>query len=512
MPYEAGAAGGRAHRIVVAAWWLFLAILFLLAIGVFVRTPGFDSSVYLYIAEGLLEGELPYRDRWEHKPPLIFLINIVGLLLANVWGIWVVQIGFLVGTCLAAYKLLKPRFGLVATLFAATVLLVYFARLAEGGNMPEQYALPLQLVALALFATVEESAKPCKRALMLLGVLGGTALMLRPNLVGVWFAVGLHWLAYRNNTARKFGWAAVGGVAVLLAFAVWLVLAGGLAMLVAFWDAAIVYNVYYSGASLARKFAAVRVALEHFHPIVWLLVLAWAIGVYRMLTPDGDRLGPLVRLAIVLLPIDLVFSGISGYGFAHYHLTLIPVACVLSAFAVGQLTDAFGSRLPWLPTALLATMALVWTTGLQVHRIAPGGLRLDAHRSPLVEPIKQLSNGEDPILIWGAAALPYLAADRSAPTRYFSPLWLMRGNKREERIAEFTADLIANPPVLIVDMRGPYLFPLDMPESVRSQWRHKRIRHVYDYQSFRAFFEFMDSNYALVQTVGSHDIYQRINR
>ena len=120
----------------------------------------------------------------------------------------------MVGTCLAAYKLLKPRFGLVATLFATTVLLVYFARLAEGGNMSEQYALPLQLVALALFARVEERAKPCKRALMLLGVLGGAALMLRPNLVGVWFAVGWLWLAYRNNAARKFGWAAVGGVAV----------------------------------------------------------------------------------------------------------------------------------------------------------------------------------------------------------------------------------------------------------------------------------------------------------
>ena len=87
VPYEGGAAGGRAHRIVVAAWWLFLATLFLLAIGVFVRTPGFDSSVYLYVAEGLLEGELPYRDRWDHKPPLIFLINVVGLLLADVWGI-----------------------------------------------------------------------------------------------------------------------------------------------------------------------------------------------------------------------------------------------------------------------------------------------------------------------------------------------------------------------------------------------------------------------------------------
>ena len=534
----------RAHAALVAAWSLFLVVLLVFAIAAFVRAPpGFDSSVFLYVATGLLDGERPYLESWDHKPPLIFLINAVGLLLSDVWGIWVVQAVFLAGACLAAFMLVKPVFGTVAALFAATVLLVYSARLVPGGgNYAEQYTLILQFVALALFAAAEEEGKPRRRVLALLGALGAAAFMLRPNLVGVWLAIGIHWLAYRHGAARpidaaptvaarrsgaarKLGWAAIGGLAVFLGFVVWLVLAGGLASLVAFWDAAVVYNVYYSDAPLLHRAVALRLGFEHLHPVIWLPVLGWSIGVWRMLAAAQDSGGPLVQCAVILLPIDLVLAtGISGYVSHHYYLTLVPVASVLSAFVVGQLLDACGKRLPWLAVGLFAATASIWMTSLPMLRgdqISDRPERIAQQAMPtrgrclgaLVEQIELLSEAGDPILIWGNRVWPYLAADRRAPTRYLNARWLMRGNRREERIDEFTADVIANPPALIVDMRSPSIPPLRTTSAVaRSQWRPKRQRLVYDYESFRAFFEFTDSNYALAKTIGSCDIYQKINR
>ncbi len=500
----------RAHVVVTVAWLLFLVVLFGLAIRAFLQAPGVDSSFFLYIADGWLQGEAPYLHRWDHKPPLIYLINVVGLALADGWGIWVVQAGFLVGTCLAAYKLLQRSFGTVATLFGTTVLLVYFARLLQGGNLAEQYALLFQFVALALFATAE-AGKPSKHTLMALGALGGAAVMLRPNLAGVWCAIGLYWLAYRNDAARKFGWASVGGLAVLLGFVVWLLLAGGLATLAAFWDAAIVYNLHYSDASLTRKFIAVRTGFEKLQPVGWVLLLGWAMGAWRMLTgaSNGGGFGPLVRLAVFLLPIELVLPGLSGYHFAHYYLALIPVACVLAAFAVRQLLDAFRKRLPWVPLALFAITAACYATSLHGDHRDPAALKVDG---PLVGQIRQFSDAGDPILIWGGTALPYLAADHVAPTRYFYPVWLMRGNKREERTQEFTADVINQPPALIVDMRDPFLPPLRATAAERSRWRSKDPRLVYDHRLFRAFFEFADANYALVKTERRYDIYRKIRQ
>ena len=537
----------RAHAALVAAWSLFLVVLLVFAVAAFVRAPpGFDSSVFRYVATGLLEGERPYLDSWDHKPPLIFLVNAVGLLLSDVWGIWVVQAMFLVGACLAACRLVKPVFGTVAALFAATVLLVYSARLVPGGgNYAEQYALILQFVALALFAATEEGGKPRRRVLALLGALGAAAFMLRPNLVGVWLAIGIHWLAYRHgaagravaarrtDAARKLGWAAIGGLAVFLGFVVWLVLSGGLASLAAFWDAPIVYNVHYADAPLLQRLVALRLGFEHLHPVVWLAVLGWSIGVWRMLAAAPDSGGPLVQCAVILLPIELVLAtGISGYGFQHYYLTLVPVASVLSAFVVGQLLDACGKRLPWLAVGLFAATASIWMASLPMlrgdqilnkpaqperiahqSRAAPAMPRRGRCLGALVDQIELLSEAGDPILIWGKAVWPYLAADRRAPTRYLNAHWLMRGNRREERIDEFTGDVIANPPALIVDQRSPRIPPLRATHAVvRSQWRPNSGRLVYDYESFRAFFEFTDSNYALAKTIGSCDIYRNVNR
>ena len=49
-----------------------------------------DSGVFHYIGWLITQGKIPYRDVWDHKPPVIFFINALGLLLAggSRWGVW----------------------------------------------------------------------------------------------------------------------------------------------------------------------------------------------------------------------------------------------------------------------------------------------------------------------------------------------------------------------------------------------------------------------------------------
>lgn len=49
-----------------------------------------DKEVYRYIGQVILKGGVPYRDVFDHKPPLIFFLNSVGLLLGK-WGLWVID-------------------------------------------------------------------------------------------------------------------------------------------------------------------------------------------------------------------------------------------------------------------------------------------------------------------------------------------------------------------------------------------------------------------------------------
>ena len=86
------------NRLLGVAWVIVLAFLFVLAIDSFTATFGVDQSVFVYVAKGILQGEAPYLDRWDHKGPLLYLINLIGLIIDENWGMWVIQGLFLLGS------------------------------------------------------------------------------------------------------------------------------------------------------------------------------------------------------------------------------------------------------------------------------------------------------------------------------------------------------------------------------------------------------------------------------
>jgi len=60
--------------------WLMLSVLLIVAVTAVVRLPSFrvpldqDGAVFAYCAQTWADGGLPYRDAWDHKLPLIYLV------------------------------------------------------------------------------------------------------------------------------------------------------------------------------------------------------------------------------------------------------------------------------------------------------------------------------------------------------------------------------------------------------------------------------------------------------
>ena len=94
-----------------------------------------DSSVFQYIGREILQGNIPYRDTFDHKGPLIYLINSLGLLISTDRGFWYLEIvnmffamWFMLKTARIAGLSLVQAFTVV--IVASTLLLKFF----EGGN------------------------------------------------------------------------------------------------------------------------------------------------------------------------------------------------------------------------------------------------------------------------------------------------------------------------------------------------------------------------------------------
>ena len=62
------------------------------------HVPSEDEGVFLYIAHRIAAGGMPYRDVWDHKPPGVYLLDLLAG--ADEWGVFVLQ-----ATLLAAAKL-----------------------------------------------------------------------------------------------------------------------------------------------------------------------------------------------------------------------------------------------------------------------------------------------------------------------------------------------------------------------------------------------------------------------
>lgn len=50
-----------------------------------------DKEIYRYIGQVMMKGGVPYRDVFDHKPPLIFFLNYAELLLGGDWGQWIID-------------------------------------------------------------------------------------------------------------------------------------------------------------------------------------------------------------------------------------------------------------------------------------------------------------------------------------------------------------------------------------------------------------------------------------
>src|SRR3990172_2850421 len=107
--------------------------------------PARDPGVFLYMGDQILDGKIPYRDIWDHKPPLIFFINALGQLITrnSFWGIWTLEVVWLLASGVLGFLLLSKAFGYAAATIGSTIWIVQMGQLLalEGGNFTEEFAL-----------------------------------------------------------------------------------------------------------------------------------------------------------------------------------------------------------------------------------------------------------------------------------------------------------------------------------------------------------------------------------
>ena len=421
-----------------------------------------DSGVYLHVAKGLLSGQVPYRDIWDHKGPSIFMIDALALSTGlGRWGIWMMEMVFSVSVLIILYKLLSRSTGVIGVfwgLFVFTKLLFVFI---DGGNMVEEYAIFPGILCLYIFTKLNEISTAKKQlGFFVIGMLAASIFLFRPNLVSIFLSINLYILGSGiqkkelKNSLISLLFMVSGFAAILTTVSLFFI---SKSAFMDFVNAVLVYNFAYSDVSgLNSLWRNVFWIFRRLPFYMYITIIGWVFLVIRKIgfkkqIPDSG----LVTIVLTGFLIEVFIYNLSGRNYDHYFLALLPYLCLILAYFSAGIAQLIRSKNIFTKKDYTGFICLAFLLVICFVEIFPYLKEVNEVTAEKIEQDKILMEASefvsdgDYLLIWGAeTAINYLM-DVPAPNRFIYQFPLMNCEFiTRQDVSEFIDDLGKKSPLI----------------------------------------------------------------
>lgn len=466
-----------------------------------------DSGVFLYTGWRILHGELPYLDIWDHKPPIVFYINALGLLLSNNsrWGVWVIELFTLIFAGTLCFYLFKKIFGSIPSVISLIFCLLTLGFLIQGGNLTEEYALPLQFLALWLACDINKpNISPWRY--FLIGFIGTLAFFTKQTTIGIWIAI-IFYITLQKFSSRQFKpwihnliYLSASSLIFILVVVIFFSIHGAFWE---FWNAAFDFNFVYSTpiTGITNRLAPITSGLAPLRRtgLFQIAMLGYILSIIYIFNEKDEikQLSPLLYIGLIGLPIELILVSTSGRTYPHYYIAMLPI---LSLFA-GVVFWVFYSKLSGFKKKyqayffIIIMSILLWKPCYSYYNeIIPYKPTMD---DQIINYVKNSTTPDESVLFWGAESSINYLTQRKSPSRfvYQYPLYT-KGYTDAEMIEEFLNDIIQNRPQLIIDTKNPKTPLFDFP--IHTTTIDNSIKYI-------------KAHYRMKGDIGSWSIYELIN-
>lgn len=198
-----------------------------------------DTNIYFTIGRGMVSGLMPYRDLFDHKGPLLYMMYALAALVSDTGfiGVFLLQVASLWATLMLAYKTVELYGkGWLNLLVIPVMAMVTTASVAfNQGGSAEEFNLPALMLALYAMLRRFEEGEACKSPARLYAAFGfamGWVFLIKYTNCGLFFGLAAMALCYEwrlRGFKKAFGcglWA-LAGMALLVAPVALYLLANG---------------------------------------------------------------------------------------------------------------------------------------------------------------------------------------------------------------------------------------------------------------------------------------------
>lgn len=384
-----------------------------------------DSGVFLTVGTQMKEGLIPYVDTFDHKGPLLYIINYFGVMINGVSGIVIFEFLALFITLFFIYKIaglkLESRGKRLFLAFVVFSLYIVF-NVADRGNLTEEYAMPLIAASLYIYLRYLLNNKASFFSVFLVGCCFSCVALLRLNMIAVWvvFSAVIFVKLLVEKRFKKLGKFVLSFVlgAALVAIPIlgWLVAEGAFG---AFIDAYVLFNASYAKAGIRDIYMTIISFMGE-----TLLVLGLALTGYYVFTVKNKRDKILFCTYLGAFLASILAACISGRSYPHYAMVLVPLPVFAFAWLYSEVekNDKNESVSVVLSIFLLFLVIPTW---LEVSKSA---MEIFSHRRsgmPATNFIREscgyveaLTVTSDRIAVYGNKDYVYLACNRLPASRY----------------------------------------------------------------------------------------------
>ena len=165
----------------------------------YATNPWNDANAFLTVGKAMANGLTVYKDIFEQKGPLLYLIHALACFISDTsfTGVYVMQSLSLCVTTFAAYKLASPYVGTGWSV--ASAVLTCFVTVNSAcyyyGDSAEEFCLPFLMISIYYFCRYFKNTEqdlPKRSVFFLVGFFAGCVAMIKFTVIGFWFA----WAAY----------------------------------------------------------------------------------------------------------------------------------------------------------------------------------------------------------------------------------------------------------------------------------------------------------------------------